>query len=64
MSASTLQDATQYPTLSLQLIMDHINGDIDLFKDLEQITFDPELIDSNNVEEQLEFYKEQGLVEE
>ena len=31
---------------------------------LEQITFDPELIDSNNVEEQLEFYKEQGLVEE
>ena len=44
--------------------MAHINGDIDLFKDLEQITFDPELIDTNNVEEQLEFYKEQGLVEE
>ncbi|WP_270395352.1 sugar ABC transporter substrate-binding protein [Mediterraneibacter massiliensis] len=64
MSASTLQDATQYPALSLKLITDHINGDIDLFKDLDQTTFDPELIDSSNVKEQLEFYKEQGLVEE
>lgn len=64
MSASTLQDATQYPALSLKLITDHINGDIDLFKDLDQTTFDPALIDSSNVKEQLEFYKEQGLVEE
>jgi ABC-type sugar transport system substrate-binding protein len=63
MSASALQDATVFASMSLDLIMDDINGETDLMNDFDElVTFAPTIIDETNAEEQLAVYEEAGLV--
>ncbi|MEG1276120.1 MAG: sugar ABC transporter substrate-binding protein, partial [Ruthenibacterium sp.] len=64
MSASALQDATEFARIALEMVQKDIRGEISLVNDNwdKYIAFDPILIDSVNAEKQFAFYREQGLV--
>ena len=63
MSASSLQDATVFASMSLDLIQQDINGETDLMNGFEElITFDPVLLDSSNAADQYAIYDAAGLV--
>ena len=63
MSASALQDATVFASMSLDLVEKDINGETDLMNGFEElITFEPTLIDADNAEEQYAIYDAAGLV--
>ena len=68
MSASALQDATEFSRIALEMITQDMAGEIDLFEmvgseEAAVTTFLPTLIDSSNAQEQYDFYVEQGMVQ-